>query len=199
MRRLPPFGDRSRLRIGLLGGSFNPAHAGHIHLSREAIKRLGLDAVWWLVSPQNPLKPARGMAQREDRLAHAMDIAADERGIVVSDIEARLGTTRTADTVRQLRRRYPATAFVWLMGADNLAQMPRWWRWREIYARVRVAVFDRSPYSYRALASAAAHVFMRVPTRRLLRCPLPTWSWAPIRRHPASATALRAQRPTSKT
>src|SRR4029077_21031136 len=104
-----------------------------------------LDAVWWLVSPQNPLKPARGMAKVDVRLRHAAEAAAGESDIVVSDVETKLSTARTLDTVRALRRRYPAVTFVWLMGADNLAQMPHWWRWREIYARVRVAVFDRSP------------------------------------------------------
>ena len=160
-------------------------------MSREAIKRLGLDAVWWLVSPQNPLKPARGMGGFDARFASARKIVRNAPDIVVSDAETRLGTTRTLDTVRRLRRRYPAMTFVWLMGADNLAQMPRWWRWREIYASVRVAVFDRSPYSYCALASAAAQAFVRVPARRLTRHPDPVWSWAPISRHPASATALR--------
>ncbi len=193
---LPPFGDRSRLRIGLLGGSFNPAHEGHVHLSREALKRLGLDAVWWLVSPQNPLKSARDMARLETRLGQAAQMTAGERDILVTDIESKLGTTRTLDTLRALRRRYPAITFVWLMGADNLAQMPRWWRWREIYASVRVAVFDRSPYSYRALTSAAAQAFAQVASRQLIRHPLPAWSWAPIRRHPASATTLRARAKT---
>src|SRR3954471_15978292 len=121
MQALPPFGDRSRLRIGLLGGSFNPAHEGHVHLSREAIKRLDLDEVWWLVSPQNPLKPARGMAPLEERMAGAVRLAEPPR-LRVTDLEARLGTRYTADTILALKRRFPATRFVWLMGADNLRQ-----------------------------------------------------------------------------
>ena len=193
MKTLPPLGDRRRMRVGLLGGSFNPAHEGHLHISAAARRVLGLDQVWWLVSPQNRLKATKGMAPFARRLAAAQAIAAQDP-IVVSDIECTLGTVRTADTLAALRRRYPAIAFVWLMGADNLEQFPRWWRWTEIYRRVRVAVFDRSPYSYRALAGAAAQRFAaaRREPKRLFTASLPAWSWVPIRRHPASATALRA-------
>src|SRR5438067_1537252 len=108
MRTLPPFGDRSRRRIGLLGGSFNPAHDGHVHISREALTRLALDEVWWLISPQNPLKPAKGMAPLAQRLAEARSVAAAEARIVVTDVERHLGTARTHDTLRNACRRYPA-------------------------------------------------------------------------------------------
>lgn len=190
---LPPLGDRRRLRVGLLGGSFNPAHEGHLHISAAAQRLLGLDQVWWLVSPQNRLKPTKGMAPFARRLAQARMLAVKHR-IIVSEVEQTLGTVRTAETLAALQRRYPAMAFVWLMGADNLAQIPRWWRWTDIYRRVRVAVFDRSPYSYRALAGAAAQRFAaaRREPKRLFAAGLPAWSWVPIRRHPASATALRA-------
>ena len=113
---------RSGLRIGLLGGSFNPAHDGHLHISRLALARLGLDQVWWLVSPQNPLKPAAGMAPLADRLASARRVAAAERHIQVGDLETGLGTRYSADTIRALKRCYPQTHFIWLMGADNLQQ-----------------------------------------------------------------------------
>src|SRR6187399_1976657 len=103
-------------RIGLLGGSFNPAHGGHLHISRLALARLGLDEVWWLVSPQNPLKPASSMAPFAERLDRAERVAAADRRIRVSDIEARLGTTYSADTIEALRRRFPRTRFIWLMG-----------------------------------------------------------------------------------
>jgi nicotinate-nucleotide adenylyltransferase len=193
----PPFGDRRRRRVGILGGSFNPAHEGHLHISREALKRLGLHQVWWLVSPQNPLKPTRGMATLDTRLAAAKDAAHGDRGIVVSALEQRLGETRTALTLKALTRRYPALRFVWLMGADNLAQMPRWWRWTRIFHTARVAVFDRNPYSYGALAGAAARRFVQARTRRpssiWFRLP-PSWTYVAIRRHPASATALRGAR-----
>jgi len=190
-----PFGDRSRRRIGLLGGSFNPAHAGHVHISLEAAKALKLHQVWWLVSPQNPLKSTRGMAPLAERLARADTVAAPHR-IVVTDLERRLGTQRTALTLAKLQRRYPNTDFVWLMGADNLAQIDGWWRWTRIFYAARVAVFDRSPYSYAALAAKAAQRFARVRTRRpsAIWCRLlPAWTYVAIRRHPASATALRAQ------
>ncbi|TAK98007.1 MAG: nicotinate-nucleotide adenylyltransferase [Rhodospirillaceae bacterium] len=192
MKTLPPFGDRRRLRIGLLGGSFNPAHDGHVHVSREALKRLSLHQVWWLVSPQNPLKPAQGMAPLAQRMAAARSVAGDPR-IIVTDVERRLGTTRTHATLRLLAKRYPRIAFVWLMGADNLAQMPRWGRWAAIFRTARVAVFDRSPYSYRAQAGAAARRFAgsRRGARGIWAEPLPAWTYLAIRRHAATATALR--------
>lgn len=194
---LPPFGDRRRLRVGLLGGSFNPAHDGHLHVSREALKRLRLDQVWWLVSPQNPLKNRSEMAPLAARLATARAIAAAHPHIRVTDIERRLGTTRSALTLEALVARYPGLRFVWLMGADNLAQIPRWWHWPRIFTTVRVAVFDRSPYSYSARAGAAASRFAQVRTQSpatVWARPVPTWSYVTIRRHPASATALRASR-----
>lgn len=192
---LPPFGDRRCVRIGLLGGSFNPAHAGHLHISREALKRLGLHGVWWLVSPQNPLKSTRGMAPLAARLAAARTVAAQEPRIVVTEVERRLNTTRTAETLKSLHDHYPRARFVWLMGADNLQQVPRWWRWTRIFQTVRVAVFDRSPYSYGALAGRAAVRFAKARTLRpaaLWRRRPPAWCYVAIRRHPASATALRA-------
>jgi len=195
LKTLPPFGDRRRLRVGLLGGSFNPAHDGHLHISRMALKRLGLDQVWWLVSPQNPLKSTKDMGSLRERLAAAHLQAKDNR-VIVTDVERRLGTTRTYATLRRLMRHFPRIAFVWLMGADNLAQMPRWSRWTRLFHMVRVAVFDRSPYSYRALASAAAlrYARSRREGRKLWNGHLPAWSYLAIRRHKASATALRARK-----
>ena len=161
---LPSFGDRRRRRIGLLGGSFNPAHDGHIHLTKEALRTLGLDQVWWLVSPQNPLKPVSGMAPFAARLEGAIATLAGAglgRRAVATGLEGRLGVTRTARTLHRLGARYPGITFVWLMGADNLAQISRWWRWTEVFDAARVAVFDRSPYSYKALAGCAAKHFAR--------------------------------------
>lgn len=198
-KSFPVFGDRRQRRIGLLGGSFNPAHEGHLHISREAIKRLGLHQVWWLVSPQNPLKPKKGMAPLAQRLAGAKMMAADVN-LIAGDLETRLGNTHTAAVVAILRRRYPRIQFVWLMGADNLEQIPRWWRWTRIFHRVRVAVLDRSPYAYRALAGAAALRFRRArikPSRALAACGAPAWSYLAIRRHPASGTALRMNTQTT--
>lgn len=195
---LPPVPGRAR--IGLLGGSFNPAHAGHVHLTREALRTLGLDRVWWLVSPQNPLKAARdmaGFAQRLDGAAEIVRAAGLSGRVAASDLEARLGVAHTARTLLRLRRRYPHLAFVWLMGADNLAQIGRWWRWTAIFKTVRVAVFDRSPYSYEALAGRAAVRFSgaRIPAKSLWRRNPPAWSYVAMRRHPASASAIRAANP----
>ena len=190
---LPPFGDRRRRCVGLLGGSFNPAHDGHLHITREAIRRLGLHQVWWLVSPQNPLKPTDTMALLQDRMRRAQAVACGRR-IIVTDIERCLGTTRTFATLRHLTRRYPHMTFVWIMGADNLAQMPRWARWVEIMTTVRIAVLHRSPYSYRALSGTIAKRFAkqrRVPGGLLTATP-PAWSYLAIQGHPANATALRA-------
>ena len=145
----------ARLRVGLLGGSFNPAHDGHRHISLLALRRLGLDQVWWLVSPQNPLKSTAGMAPLAERMAGAR-AAARHPAIKVTDIERRLGTRFTADTLVRLRRRFPDLGFVWLMGADNLVQVPKWQRWTEIFTCMPVAVFDRPSYSYAALAGKAA-------------------------------------------
>ncbi|MEL0144019.1 MAG: nicotinate-nucleotide adenylyltransferase, partial [Alphaproteobacteria bacterium] len=119
-------------RIGLLGGSFNPAHDGHRYISVEALKRLGLDEVWWLVSPQNPLKPESGMAPFAQRLEYARQIVRHPR-IRVSAIEAEMGTRYTANTLESLVQLYPAAKFVWLMGADNLVQISAWRDWSKIF------------------------------------------------------------------
>jgi nicotinate-nucleotide adenylyltransferase len=187
-------------RIGLLGGSFNPAHAGHRHISLSALRRLGLDEVWWLVSPQNPLKPGGNMAPLPQRLARARAVAAHRR-IRVSDIERLLGTRYTIDTLAALKRLFPATRFVWLMGADNLAQMARWKRWPDLCRLTPFAVLDRPGDATRALAGAVAR---RYPDRRLgeraarhlADATPPAWCFIHVRLSPLSATALRArQRP----
>ena len=120
------------MRIGLLGGSFDPAHEGHAHITREALKRLALDRVWWLVSPGNPLKE-RGPAPLSERMARARAVMRHPR-VRVTDLEARLGTRRTWDSLHQLKGRYQGVRFVWLMGADNLADLHRWDNWEEIMA-----------------------------------------------------------------
>ncbi|MDP6707940.1 MAG: nicotinate-nucleotide adenylyltransferase [Alphaproteobacteria bacterium] len=183
----------ARIRVGLLGGSFNPAHAGHRHLSVEALKRLRLDQVWWLVAPQNPLKPAAGMAPLEKRLAHAREAGRHPK-IRISDIERRLGTRYTVDTLVRLGQRFPEIDFVWLMGADNLVQFPDWYRWTRIADAIPIAVFDRPTYVYRALAGRAARRFGRYrvmdPAALPGRKP-PAWCLVRGPTHPASATAVR--------
>jgi len=183
------------MRIGLLGGSFNPAHAGHLHIARTARARLRLDQVWLMVSPGNPLKPARGMATLEQRLASARAIA-DGRRIVATGIEAALHTRYTIDTLRTLRRRFPRARFVWLMGADNLIQLPHWRSWRAITALMAFAVLPRPTYNHRALASRAALRLAphRQPSRAATHLALthpPSWVFLPVRQHHASATAIR--------
>ena len=182
-------------KIGLLGGSFNPAHEGHRHISLLALKRLGLHEVWWLVSPQNPLKPSAGMAAFETRLAAAKGVARDRR-FRVSDLERRLGSRYTADTVARLKRRFPRHLLVWIMGADNLPRFAEWRRWPALFRALPVAIVDRWPYS--------RYVGMAKPTKRfargrlaerralgLARCRPPAWMviYGPL--HPASATVLR--------
>lgn len=193
--RLPHPGAR---RIGLLGGSFNPAHEGHRHISLEAIRRLGLDAMWWLVSPQNPLKPVAGMAPLEERVASARRVA-DHPRIHVTEIEARLGTTHTADTIAALQMRFPTARFVWLMGADNLIQIHQWKQWERLFRRVPIAVFPRPSYSLRALSAVAARRFAkdRVPGwgwRSLADMAPPAWAFIHGRALSASATSIRARR-----
>jgi nicotinate-nucleotide adenylyltransferase len=147
--------SRGRPRYtGLLGGSFNPAHGAHRRISLFAAEALGLDEVWWLVSPGNPLKPARGMAPLTARVASARR-AARRAPIRVSAIERELGTRFTADTLKALCRHWPRRRFIWLMGADNLAQFARWKDWRGIARRMPIAVIARPGYDHAAVASPA--------------------------------------------
>lgn len=191
---LPRFGDNRRMRIGLLGGSFNPAHAGHLRIAREALKRLHLDQVWLLVSPGNPLKPRKGMAPFSERLASAAHLA-DGRHILATDIENRLGERYTTRTVATLKRLFPRVSFVWLMGADGMAQLPRWKNWQRLTELVPIAVFPRPGSVVPALRGQAAQ---RLQGRRRLSRQarlLPEkggWTFLETRLNPLSATALRA-------
>lgn len=185
------------MKIGLLGGSFNPAHGGHRSISLEALKRLRLDAVWWLVSPQNPLKSGGDMAPLEARLTTARAVAAHPR-IRVSALEERLGTRTTAATLARLKRAVPGAYFVWIMGADNLVQLPRWHRWPAILEMVPLAIMDRNTYSLNGLSGKmpARYRDARMPATALTALattPPPVWAFLRFPRHPASATAIRAQ------
>ncbi len=185
------------LRVGLLGGSFNPAHDGHLWISQQALGRLGLDQVWWLVSPQNPLKSHRGMMDLSARLAAARSLTKAHPKIKVTALETALGTRFTIDTVAALQQRFTKTRFVWLMGADNLRQLPQWHRWHALMQAVPVAVLARAPYSLRSLRGLAAHHYRqwRHPATAaggLVNQPAPAWVFLPIPLHPASATAIRA-------
>lgn len=200
--KLPPpiparaLGFVPRPRVGLLGGSFNPAHAGHRHIAELALKRLRLDEVWFLVSPGNPLKNGADMAPLARRLDSARAQATGLRMRAVA-IEAALGTRFTADTLTALIRRFPRIRFVWLMGADNLRQLPDWERWSSIFHTVPIAIFARPSYSINALAGKAAHRFSTARLRSrdtaaqlALRNP-PAWVFMHTPLHPASATSIR--------
>ncbi len=193
---VPRWGHRHRLRVGILGGSFNPAHPGHRHIARLALRRLRLDQVWLLVSPGNPLKRASGMAPLAERLASAAAIA-DGRRIVATAAEKWLGTRFTADTMRALRRRFPRVKFAWLMGADILAELPAWRRWMDVADGMPLLVMPRPGYNQRALAGQAAQRLRsrRVPARAatlLAGAATPAWAFLPAPQNAISATALRA-------
>ena len=190
-------------RIGLLGGSFNPAHEGHRHVSLEALKRLGLDEVWWLVSPQNPLKTDDGMEPLATRVARARQIVGRHPRIRIDAPELVLGTRFTLDTVRALRRAYPKAQFVWLTGADILPQFAQWRGWRELFGSIPIAAFARPGWSYPALSAAAPRAFARYrieaeQARMLASCMPPAWCFIPSRLDSHSATAIRAVRPRKR-
>jgi nicotinate-nucleotide adenylyltransferase len=180
--------------IGLLGGSFDPAHGGHAHITREAIKRMRLDRVWWLVSPGNPLK-ARQPAPMADRLARARAVMDDPR-VIVTDLEVRLGTRYTAETIARLQAIYPGVRFVWLMGADNLVGFHHWERWRDILRRVPVGVLARPGAGVAARLSVAARAFRvdRVAQGEGIGSrAAPAWCFVNLPLDGSSSTAIRAK------
>ncbi len=183
----PPGPVADGLRIGVLGGSFNPAHSGHLYVSETALKTLKLDYVWWLVSPQNPLKSKADMADYASRLDYARRLTAHHPRLVVTDLECLLGTRYSVDTVTALQRRFPQLHFVWLMGSDNLVQFSRWRRWQQIARRIPIAVVQRPGSILATLHAAAARRFGTVRNR--IRRPAITVLDGV--RNPQSATQLR--------
>jgi nicotinate-nucleotide adenylyltransferase len=184
-------------RIGLLGGSFNPPHLAHRIISQVALKRLGLDRVWWLVTPGNPLKSNDGLEALPRRLALARAMAADNR-IVVTDLEKNLPSAFTAATLAHLVLRYPEARLVWIMGADCLAGFHRWRHWRDIFQLLPVAVVDRPGWRLKALASPAARAFARsrLPESMAHQLPLrpaPSWTLLTGPLLAISSTEIRAQ------
>lgn len=183
------------MKIGLLGGSFNPAHAGHLHISKEAIKRLGLDEVWWILSPQNPLKSKSEIAEYDLRLQKAKAVAAKNPQIKICEIEAEQGLQYTIDTLHALKKKYPKHQFVWTMGADNLLQFHQWKSWQEIFTLLPIAVFNRDIKQQSALESVAARTFadkrIKRGYKRLVEASAPCWAYISMRKHPESATRLR--------
>jgi nicotinate-nucleotide adenylyltransferase len=189
------------MTIGLFGGTFDPPHAGHVLASETALRRLDLDRVWWLVTPGNPLKDIGRLRPLATRMAEARALTSDPR-IVVTDIEARIGTRYTFDTLDWLTRRCPGVRFVWIMGADILAQLHRWQKWREIAELVPFAVVDRPGASFAATASPAAQALARwrVPEARatnLARIGAPAFVILHGKRVDLSSTMLRKQRSTA--
>ena len=194
------FHSRIKLKIGLVGGSFNPAHAGHIHVSLTAYHKLGLDQIWWLVSPQNPLKSSADMAKLPDRLAAARDITAATPFIHVIAPEVRLPSNFTNETLKYLNETMPLARLVWIMGADNLVQFRQWKRYQDIINLLPIAVIDRPGYSYQAI-SAGRNLFTRRYTasqlrRRLVknRQGMSGWCFIAGQRNHASATNIRKHR-----
>lgn len=182
--------------IGLLGGSFDPPHEGHVHVTKAALKRFGLDRVWWLVSPGNPLK-LNGPAPLAERMQAATALMQHPR-VTVTDIEARLGTRYTAQTLVALRRRYPGVRFVWLMGADNLAQFHRWQDWQWIMDTVPIGVIARPGDRISARMSKAAKVYghSRIPCHAshiLGQLEAPAWSFVNVPMSDQSSTTIRAR------
>lgn len=181
--------------VGLLGGSFDPAHRGHVAITLAALKRFRLDRLWWLVTPGNPLK-SRGPAALDRRLSHARDVMVHPR-VTVTGIEARLGTRYTAETIAALRARYPGVRFVWLMGADNLAQFHRWQDWRWIMGTVPVGVLARPGDRISARMSPAARIYRnaQLPGRAshmLGQATAPAWCFVNLPMVDQSSSAIRA-------
>lgn len=195
-RRLPFVTEG--MRVGLFGGSFNPAHGAHRAASLLAMRRLGLDRVWWLVTPGNPLKDNRALPPLEERIAIARAVARHPR-IDVTGFEASIGMRYTYETLAYLVRRLPAVRFVWIMGADNLAHFDRWQHWRDIADLVPIAVVDRMGQSLAATASPAAQALARYrlgehEARLLAACAPPAWVFLHGLKSPLSSTGIRAAR-----
>ena len=189
--------QRWQKRVGLLGGSFDPPHKGHLHIAKQALIRFDLDEVWWIVSPGNPLK-ARQPAPIETRIKMARAMIANSR-IHVSDIEAQLGTRYTSETLAQFQNLYPKTRFVWLMGADNLVQFDKWQDWRWIMENIDIGVLARSTDPLAALNARAARMYRnrRLPAsqaKRLGRGKRALWCYLPISRVDLSSSEIRAQK-----
>ena len=197
MLKAPAFGQGQR--IGLFGGSFNPAHYGHYMVALYAMKRLELDWVWWLVSPQNPLKDPSETGEYAARLAYTRKIARHPR-FIVTDIEKQIGSRTTAETLRALNPMLRQAHFLWIMGADSFANLHRWHDWLEIVGTMPLAVLARPGFSLRALGGPAASRFAecQLPAdraRSLVTMKPPAWCFIPMPLRPESSTAIRRKQP----
>jgi len=185
-------------RIGIMGGSFNPPHQGHLAVAEAALKKLALDRLWWLVTPGNPLKAHDGLAPLSDRVAACRRLARDRR-MVVTGFEEDLGCSYTEGTLTFLKMRFPAVRFVWIMGGDNLATFHTWRGWRRIAESVPIAAVDRPGFRLKALVSPMARKYAsaRLPEDRAARLAArqaPAWTYLATRLSPLSSTALRSPR-----
>ena len=184
--------------IGLMGGSFNPAHQGHKMITDLALKQLRLNAVWWLVSTQNPLKSSIGLETLDKRITDAC-LLANHPKVTVKSIESQLNTRYTVDTIRLLKRRFPQTRFVWIMGADNLTQFPEWKNWQQIATMIGIAVFDRPGYSLKALSGKMAQRYSRFRISERRRASVgklkpPVWVFLHALLNPISSSSIRAKK-----
>jgi len=191
------FHSRSRLKIGLVGGSFNPAHCGHIHVALEARQKLGLDEIWWLVSPQNPLKSSFGMAPHEKRLADARKIALPYPFLRVIEPESSLPSNYTYNTLKYMIKTMPLSSLIWVMGADNLDLFASWYRYHDMIRLLPIAVVDRPSYSFKAIATGRQLLGRRIRVTKMRHgimsksVSLPSWCFLVGRRNAASATEIR--------
>jgi nicotinate-nucleotide adenylyltransferase len=190
------------MKIGLFGGTFDPPHDAHRAACLIAMRRLGLDRVWWLVTPGNPLKDTRGLSPLQERIAAAKKLANNPR-IVVTGVEAMIATRYTFDTLGYLKAHCPGVDFVWIMGADNLRSFHRWENWRGIASLVPIAVVDRLGPSLYAAGGTAAQALarFRVPEAAARTLPgrkPPAWVYLHGLKSPLSSTALRAARRLSQ-
>tara|TARA_B000000441_G_scaffold84934_1_gene58086 strand:+ start:1297 stop:1914 length:618 start_codon:yes stop_codon:yes gene_type:complete len=186
---------RRNMKIGVLGGSFNPAHEGHIHISNIALKEFKLDEVWWLVSPQNPLKTNFTTTNLKKRINYAKQISNGYK-IRVEDLESKFKTNLTSKTLKIILERYKGTKFIWLMGADNLKEINRWFNWKNIFNTMPIAVFDRGVYSYAIINSIAGkRYFSKLHKRKnslsIFNKPLPSWKFIHNIKNPTSSTYIR--------
>lgn len=193
---MTPFPAAPNLKVGLLGGSFNPAHEGHLAISLAALKLLALDRVVWLVSPRNPLKPAGTLADYEERVARAAAAIAGHPRLFVTRYERERGLLYTIDTVGRLKRAHAGTRFVLLLGADNLLSLPRWKSWTRLFDEVPIAVFARPGWDLKAMGSQAAMRFARhrrplADAQALASARPPAWIYVPSTHDESSATAIR--------
>ena len=193
------FHSRSCLKIGLVGGSFNPAHGGHIHVALVARQQLSLDQIWWLVTPQNPLKSSLDMAPHEKRLADARKIAAPYPFLRVIAPESGLPNNYSYNTLKYLIKTMPLSRLVWVMGADNLNQFARWYRYRDMIRLLPIAVVNRPSYSFKAIASGRQLLGRQTKVTKMRYAivtrtvNLPSWCFIAGQRHAASATEIRQQ------